>query len=1016
MADNSFAEFLSSVEMFASLNETELAHISEGVEVIHLGFGDNVFDSGEAAKGLYVIKSGTVRLFTTESGKEISVGLRKQGQTLSELAILREHRHEYSARASGDCELLVIPRERFHSVMSTNPEAAAFISNYVAISSASGAITQLFGLRKKVDKEELDGLVRSLGLKRYASGDVILEQDSPADGRLYVVRSGVVRLVKKGNKSEFPVGTLAAGDLFGEKSALNKQRHPVSAIAETDAVVFVLPDSSLALLLERNPSLRDLLEKRIQQVEREFERQRKLSERRQQLFKLDLDSKSGVGQKVIRRFPLIEQAEEMDCGAACLAMICKHYKIPITLGKLREMANVTREGATMESLAKVGESLGFSTRGVKCDYDALLGFDLPLIAHWEGYHYIVIYGVSKSHVWVADPALGFVKMDRERFEKGWTGITLLFSPGSELVQTGAAQSPWKRFFAYLRPYRSLLGYLIMATLVIEALGVVPPIIVQNVLDNVVVHQSIDLLHVLIVGLIISHVFTQITSAVRGLLSNFLVRNLDFAMMSQFFKHAMSLPISFFAKRRTGDIFARFQENTTIRDFLTVSTISTFLNLLMMFVYFIVLFIYSTKLTLILVALIIPLAALTIAVTPKIKAYARQSFEASTDAEAVLMETLSSAETIKAMGVERAARMKWEGKYAKALNVQYDAGRFEIMVGVIGQLLSATISIVVLWVGATMVIGQELTIGQLVAFNMLLGSVMAPVMGIIGLWDNLHEAGVSMERLGDVLDMEAEQKPEEMASRIVLPELRGDIRVKDLFFRYGGKETPYVLKGVSFDIEAGQQVAVVGLSGSGKTTLAKLLVGFYPPTEGKIFVDDYDLELVDMQHYRSRIGYVMQNNLLFSGTISENIAMGDENPDRRRIIEVARLADAHKFIVNLPLGYEQVVGERGVGLSGGQIQRICIARALYHDPQLLIFDEATSALDAQSETNVLANMSEVFKGRTSLVIAHRLSTVMNADKILVLYEGEVAEEGTHSELVDRKGMYYQLVKKQMAGHS
>jgi ATP-binding cassette subfamily B protein len=1013
MTENNPADFLSSVEMLSALNSEELARVADDAETASFEFGDRVFDAGETALGLYIVKSGTIRLFKSEGGKEISVGLRKEGQTLSELAILREHKHEYSARASSECELIIIPRGSVQAILKNNPEAASFVSNYVAISSAGGVMTQLFDLRKKVDQEELEGLVRSLGIKRFAAGDVILEQDSTGDNRLYVVRSGLVRLVKKEKKSDYRVATLGAGELFGEKAALNRQRQPLTAVADSDVVVLVLPEASVKLLLERNPPLRDVLEKRIQNAEREYERQRKLAEQRQQPFKFDLTSKGGAGQKVIRRFPLVEQAEEMDCGAACLAMICKHYKIPVTLGKLREMANVTREGATMDSLAKVGESLGFTTRGIQCDYDALLGVELPLIAHWEGYHYVVIYGVSKGHVWVADPALGFVKMDRERFEKGWTGVVLLFSPGADMVQTTAALSPWKRFFSYLKPYHSLLAYLLMATLVIEALGVVPPVIIQNVLDNVIVHQNIDLLHVLLAGLIIAQLFTQITAAIRGLLSNFLLRNLDFSMMSQFFKHAMSLPISFFAKRRTGDIFARFQENATIRDFLTQSTISTLLNLLMMFVYFIVLFIYSAKLTLILIAMIIPIAVLTVAVTPKIKDYARRSFEASTDAEAVLMETLSSAETVKAMGVERAARLKWEGKYANALNVQYDAARFEIVVGVIGQLLNASITIMVLWVGASMVIGQELTIGQLVAFNMLVGSVMAPIMGIIGLWDELHEAGVSMERLGDVLDIEPEQKPEQAGSRIVLPELRGDILVENLFFRYGGKETPYVLKDVSFEIEGGQQIAVVGLSGSGKTTLAKLLVGFYPPTEGRIHVDGYDLETVDMQYYRSRIGYVMQNNLLFSGTITENIAMGDENPDRRRVVEVARLADAHHFVRNLPLGYEQLVGERGVGLSGGQIQRICIARALYHDPQLLIFDEATSALDAQSESNILANMTEVLRGRTSLVIAHRLSTVMSAHKILVLYEGEIAEEGTHADLVERKGMYYQLIKKQMA---
>jgi subfamily B ATP-binding cassette protein HlyB/CyaB len=262
-------------------------------------------------------------------------------------------------------------------------------------------------------------------------------------------------------------------------------------------------------------------------------------------------------------------------------------------------------------------------------------------------------------------------------------------------------------------------------------------------------------------------------------------------------------------------------------------------------------------------------------------------------------------------------------------------------------------------------------------------------------------------------MEPEQKPSDLASRVVLPDLQGAIKFDSVYFRYGEKETPYVLENISLDIKPGELVAIVGRSGSGKTTLAKLLVGFYPPTEGKIFVDGYDMSTIDKDYYRAQVGYVMQSNLLFSGTIADNIASGDESPDRRRIEEVAKMADAHPFIAKLPLTYEQVVGERGVGLSGGQIQRICIARALYHDPRVLVFDEATSALDSQSESNVISNMHDILHGRTAVVIAHRLSTIMGADKILVLFEGAVVEQGRHDELVNRRGMYYQLVQKQLS---
>jgi ATP-binding cassette, subfamily B, bacterial HlyB/CyaB len=484
-------------------------------------------------------------------------------------------------------------------------------------------------------------------------------------------------------------------------------------------------------------------------------------------------------------------------------------------------------------------------------------------------------------------------------------------------------------------------------------------------------------------------------------------------MSQFFKHTFSLPFSFFAKRKTGDVFARFQENHTIRAFLTESTVTTVLNLLMIFIYFTIMFFYNVKLTLVLIAFVIPMMVLTVLATPRIKQNARETFSSGTDARSYLMEALGGVETVKGMGIERAVRLKWERKYAKSLELQYKSARFNIGVGLCSQLLNSATTIAVLWIGADLVLARELTIGQLIAFNAFMGSVLSPLMGLINMWSLLNDAGVAMERLGDVLDIEPEQKPAEMQQRVMLPDLQGEISFNNVYFRYGEGDTPYVLENISFDIKPGELIAVVGRSGSGKTTLAKLLVGFYAPSDGKMTVDGYDLAVIDKGFYRAQIGYVMQSNLLFSGTIAENIASGDDTPDRRRIEDVAKMADAHAFIAKMPLGYEQIVGERGVGLSGGQIQRLCIARALYHDPRLLVFDEATSALDTQSESNILGNMQEILKGRTAVIIAHRLSTIMRADKILVLYEGGIVEQGKHDELVARKGMYYQLVQKQLS---
>ncbi|CAG9197064.1 ABC-type bacteriocin/lantibiotic exporter, contains an N-terminal double-glycine peptidase domain [Paraburkholderia sabiae] len=1007
------ADFLSTVEILSPFTREELERIAEHVQSRFYSFGETVCNVGDAEDGLYVIKTGSVRIFTEEHGKEISMGVRKTSEVFADIAMLRPYVHESSVRSSGKTELLFIPRAAIEPIIAGNQAALAFVASYVAINSAGGFVAQLFDLRGKLNKQELEEYVRSVGVKRVAAGKEILKQDARDDRRLYVVRQGEVRIVRQEDGNDYTLATLREGEIFGEKACLMRQEQAASAIATTDTRLLVIPERTVHFILERNPKLREVLDERIKYADRELDRQKRIEQRRKLPLRLDLHTKPELGERVIRRFGLVEQAEEMDCGAACLAMICKHYGIPMTLGKLRELANVTTQGATLDSLARAGESLGFSARGVQCTFDSLRGFDLPFIVHWEGYHYIIVYGVSKDHVWLADPALGFRKLSLEDFERGWSGTCLLFAPGPNLVQLSASRSPWLRFIGYLTPYKKILLHLFLATFVIQVLGVIPPLIIQNILDGVIVHQNISLLHLLILGLIISNVFSQLMSMIRAYLSNFMVRNMDFAMMSQFFRHTMSLPFSFFAKRKTGDIFARFQENQTIRAFLTESTVTTALNLLMVFIYFAIMFFYNAKMTFVLIAFVIPIMALTLVATPKIKNYARETFAAATDSKSFLMEALSGVETVKGMGIERPVRLRWEKKYAKALEVQYRAHAFNIFIGFISQLLNAATTIAILWVGANLVLAREMTIGQLIAFNAFMGSVLSPLMGLVGLWSMLNDAGVAMERLGDVLDIEPEQKPEDLPSRVMLPDLQGEISLNGVYFRYGDNDSAYVLENISFEIKPGELIAIVGRSGSGKTTLAKLLVGFYAPSDGKMTVDGYDMNVIDKAFYRAQIGYVMQTNLLFSGTIAENIASGDDTPDRRRIEEVAKMADAHAFIAKLPLGYEQIVGERGIGLSGGQIQRLCIARALYHDPRLLVFDEATSALDTQSESNILSNMHDILKGRTAVIIAHRLSTIMRADKILVLYEGAIVEQGRHEELVNRKGMYYQLVQKQLS---
>jgi len=1010
----SLLNFFKEVEIFSCFNDQELQSLEDSCQKQTVEFGEIILESGQQSDGLYLILNGRARLFISENGKEKSLGLCKVGDTFFEASLLQDSLTEYSVRSSGTTELLIFPKQTVRDLLTKNEKANRFINQYVALKYLGGLVAEFFNLKKnKIEREEYEQIVRSIGAKRVRSGKTILEQDSGEDRRLYIVRSGQVRIVRKEGNQEYKLQSLGKGDVFGEKACLEYSLQPFSAIAEEDSLLIIIPQATVQLILQQNATIRTILEKRITFSDKELERQKKVASWQGTKNLLTSGARGGLGSKLIKRFALVEQAEEMDCGAACLAMICKHHKIPMTLGKLREMANVTSEGATMDSLAQVGESLGFTTKGIRGTYGSLLGFDLPFIAHWEGYHYIVVYGISKKHIWVADPGAGFRKMTLAEFEQGWTGNCLLFQATDNMVDVPQNQSPWIRFISYLKPMKRILRDLFLAALVMQLLGLVAPLIIQNILDKVVVHQNYSLLNMMIMGLGIAMLFSQLTEFLSAYLSNFLTRKMDFSMMSQFFKHVLSLPVDFFAKRKTGDIIARFQENETIRSFMTDSSIGTVLNAFMVIVYMVVLFKYSVSLTFVLIAFLVPIVILTLLATPKYKKYARESFYAQADSESFLMETLGGAESIKAMSVERNMRLKWEKKYSKALDIQFKSEVFTSAVNGFSELLKAAATITILWLGAKMVLNQEFTIGQMMAFNALVGSVMTPALGLVGVWDEFQEALVSMERLGDILELDPEQSKHETASRVILPDINGDISCEDLYFRYSGEKNNYILEGINLTIHEGSTVAIVGPSGSGKTTLAKLLVGLYKPTEGKISVCDYDMESIDLEYYRKHIGYVMQNNLLFAGTVSENIAMGAANPDQRQIIQSAKLADAHGFISNLPIGYEQVVGERGVGLSGGQIQRICIARALYHQPKFLIFDEATSALDGESEHHIQSNMQKILENRTAVIIAHRLSTVMNADQIFVLYDGRIAEQGVHKALLDQKGMYYQLFHKQVA---
>lgn len=717
-------------------------------------------------------------------------------------------------------------------------------------------------------------------------------------------------------------------------------------------------------------------------------------------------------QKTLKKYPIYYQQSITDCGAACLVMVSRYYGKQFSLNRLRDMTNVGREGASLGSLARAAEGIGFTTKPRQATLDKLAEQTLPAIAHWEGNHYLVVYEITPKKVIIGDPAQGQRVLSYKEFQAGWTGYVLLLEPTLKLDKTANDKSSLWRFFTLLKPHWWILTEIFIASLFIQLFGLITPVFTQLLLDRVVVQRSTSTLVAIGSGLLIFGLFKVIMSGLRQYLLEHTANRLDVALIVGFIRHTLRLPLSFFESRYVGDIIARVQENSKIQRFLTGETLSIILDLLTVFIYIAVMFWYSAKLSLLVLMTLPPLVLLTLLATPILKNISRQMFKAGAAESSYLIQALTGIRTIKSMAVEHTVRWEWEKLLNKLVKKRFDSqiigNKLQILSGVL-QTFSTT---ALLWYGAWLVIQNEMTIGQLVAFNMLVGNVISPFQRLSGLWNEFQEVTIAVERINDIFDTDPEQDLESQ-SRQNLPSIQGHIRFEQVTFRYHLENKFNVLENINFEIKPGQTVALVGYSGSGKSTIAKLILGLYSPTKGKILIDGYDLQEIALQSLRQHIGVVDQDTFLFGSTIEENIALGRPEATHTEIIEAATKAGAHSFIKKLPQGYDTNIGESGGLLSGGQRQRIAIARALLGNPPVLIFDEATSHLDAESEAVIQANLEKIREYHTTIIIAHRLSTIRHANLILVLNEGILAEQGTHAELMSKQGIYFHLYQRQLA---
>jgi len=641
----------------------------------------------------------------------------------------------------------------------------------------------------------------------------------------------------------------------------------------------------------------------------------------------------------------------------------------------------------------------------------LRGTPLPALAVLRAGGFAVIGKITDEHVLMQGMNNGAPRLvDLAAFEAEWSGRIILVAKRATLSDT-ARRFNLGWFWSALHKYRHILIEVLLASFVIQLFGLATPMIFQTVIDKVLVHRGLSTLEVMVAGLALIAIFEAVLSGLRTYLFSHTSNRIDVELGGRVFRHLMRLPLAYFESRRVGDSVARVRELETIRQFITSSSVTLVLDLAFCAVFIGVMFVYSAMLAFVVCAALPLYALLSVATTPAFRRRLDEKFRRGAENQAFLVESVTGVETIKAMAVEPQMQRCWEEQLASYVNASFAAAQVGNWATQVAGLLNKGVGALTLFLGAALVIANKMTVGELVAFNMLAAQVSGPVLRLVQVWQDFHQVRLSVERLGDILNTPVE--PHGESAQASQPRLDGAIEFERVTFRYSVRTQP-VLRDVSLKIPAGQVVGIVGPSGSGKSTIAKLAQRLYQPEAGRVLVDGVDAAVLDPSWLRRQIGVVLQENILFNRSVRENIALADPALPMEQVIAAAKLAGAHDFICRMPQGYDTPIGERGVSLSGGQRQRVAIARALVGDPRILIFDEATSALDYESESIIQSNMRDIVKGRTVLIIAHRLSTVRSADRILTIEDGAIVEDGTHEQLISGGGRYAVLHRIQSVG--
>lgn len=727
---------------------------------------------------------------------------------------------------------------------------------------------------------------------------------------------------------------------------------------------------------------------------------------------------------MFNKFPYYRQLDAMDCGPTCLRMIADHHGRKYTLQYLREHSYLDREGVSLRGIIEAAETIGMSTMAIKLPFEGeneeepgLLDAPLPLVAHWKQNHFVVVYKVDKKHVWVADPAFGKTKFTVAAFRKHWEsdkqkGIALLLETTPAFYEEEGEKIQVDGFWyllRYLRPYRPLILQLVLALLLGSFFQLLFPFLTEAIVDIGIETQDIDFIYLVLMAQLMLFLGQITVNIIQSWILLHIGTRINISLISDFLIKLMRLPIGFFDQKMIGDLLQRIADQRRIEYFLTTSTLSVLFSIFNLVIFGFVLWWYNTVIFLIFLGSSILYLVWIMGWLRKRAEVDHFRFREQSENQSAIIELIQGMQEIKLQRSERKHRWNWMNIQARLFRVNMRSLRITQWQDTGANFISQIKDIFITFYVATLVIEGTMTLGMMLAVQYIIGQLNGPLVQFVNFIRTAQDARISLERLGEIQNMDEE----EMSGRLdtdMLPE-NGDINIEDVSFQYN-KLSDFALKGVNLQIPRGKITAIVGTSGSGKTTLVKLLLGFYKPSKGTIKIGGIHLDNINKGTWRESCGAVMQDGFIFSESIARNVAESDDNVDKAKLLKAVKTANIQEFVESLPLGYNTKVGLRGNGLSQGQRQRLLISRAVYKDPSYLFFDEATNALDAQNEKVIMENMEQFFSGRTVIVVAHRLSTVKNADQIIVLEKGELVEKGTHQSLVEKRGYYYTLVKNQL----